>query len=83
MAPVPPDVVVRILYVKVVVPVYEPNVVSTLVMGVVALTAVKDASAGTVTPRVEASAPKTTGAIVRAAAAILRTIFRFMFNVSF
>jgi hypothetical protein len=83
MAPVPPDVVVRILYVKVVVPVNAPNVVSALVMVVVASTAVKDASGATVTPRVVVSAPKAVCAIARAAAAIVRSILRFICSFSF
>jgi hypothetical protein len=79
MVPVPPVVVVRILYVKLVVPEYAPNVVSPLLKVVVALTVVKDASGATVTPRVE-SAPKATGALARAATATVRSMFRFMVN---
>jgi hypothetical protein len=87
MVPVPPVVVVRILYVKLVVPEYAPNVVSPLLKVVVALTVVKDASGATVTPRVE-SAPKATGALARAATVSVRRILRFivngfLFNLSF
>jgi hypothetical protein len=77
MEPCPVDWLVRILYVKFVVPEYPPNVLSTLLIVVVASTVVKKASGPTTTPKVELS-PKAIGTKARVAAANARIELRFM-----